>query len=151
MSFLQCGTKVPLIIPVQATWQHLARRNKFATNRTWINRSLSEMMWTVRSSSYNGPDSSRRWIFKLINIARSQSDGHQAVMTIHESTRDRDRSSRSTAPSDGPGSISSFIRIVLRGEEQVRDYPSNSPCLENHFACRLFKSVLHSFPLQLNA
>ena len=44
-----------------------------------------------------------------------------------------------------------FIESVLRDEEQVRDYPSNSPCLENHFACCLFESVLDSFPLQLNA
>ena len=44
-----------------------------------------------------------------------------------------------------------YLKTVLRDEEHVRDQSSNTLSILHQIACRLFESVLDSFPLQLNA
>ena len=43
-----------------------------------------------------------------------------------------------------------FIKIVLRNEEQARDFSPNSLCILNLFACHFFHCDRNSFPLHLN-
>ena len=50
--------------------------------RTCLIVHLSELIQTVDRDNYNGPNSSRRWIFKLINATRWRFDDHHKT-TIH--------------------------------------------------------------------
>ena len=79
-------------------------------------------------------------------IGRSSQRSDDSINGPVIATVDRDGSL-----SDGQNLISFYLKTVLRDEEQVRDSSSNSLCVELQFACRLFHSVLDSFPLQLNA
>ena len=86
----------------------------------------------------------------LIVIARSRSDDHHKtpirlkgpmIAIVHHDG----------SLSNDCASISFSLNVFFATRRTVRDYPSNSPCVEIHFARRLFESILDSFLLQLNA